>query len=165
MTPSPYLPEGIVLEGLVPRDQQTIGRQVTFLTAYQEVGTITAAAEATGITPHCASLWQRGDIHGFRARFSLAQAAFNDSLENLAISRVRDPQGNRGSDILLLALLNAHKPAKYRPNVQPVDNSSKEILKALLKVSRKDWEREREVIDVEAKVVDGDSGESSGGGE
>jgi len=67
----------------------------------------------------------------YRDRFEQAKRDFGDFLEQLALSRVTDPQGNRGSDMLVVALLNANLPSKYRPNVTVVDNTAKDLLKRL----------------------------------
>jgi len=51
----------------------------------------------------------------FKARLHDARERFADSLEELALDRVRNPEGKVGTDILLLGLLNANRPTKYRP--------------------------------------------------
>jgi len=51
----------------------------------------------------------------YRERFQDAVEDFADSLEALALDRVHHPEGKVGSDILLIALLNANRPTKYRP--------------------------------------------------
>ena len=50
--------------------------------------------------------------------------AFADHLESMALTRIREPQGNRGSDVLLIAMLNAHRPELYRPANAPVGESN-----------------------------------------
>ena len=37
-------------------------------------------------------------------------------LESMALERVQNPEGNRGSDTLLIALNNANNPDKWRGN-------------------------------------------------
>ena len=60
-----------------------------------------------------------------------AMQGFREHLETVAMDRIADPQGNRGSDVLLLGMLNAAWPDKYRPRGEPVDDTALDILKEL----------------------------------
>ncbi len=54
--------------------------------------------------------------------------SFAESLEELALDRVRNPDKNRGSDVLLIGLLNANMPQKYRPQFAMSEDSAKELI-------------------------------------
>ena len=118
-------------------------RQHAFLAAYPMYGSIVATANAIGVPVGTCYRWVSPGSTTFKGMdlfgegFKEAQKAFADTLEALAWSRVTDPSGNRGSDVLLLALLNANHPAKWRPNVTISDtDAAKSILAELRKASR-----------------------------
>jgi len=119
-------------------------RQHAFLKAYPLYGSIVATANAIGVPVGTCYRWVSPGSTTFKGMelfsegFKEAQKAFSDTLEALAWSRVSDPSGNRGSDVLLLALLNANHPAKWRPNVSTISDTdtAKGILAELRKASR-----------------------------
>lgn len=100
--------------------------QEHFLKMYARCGTILYGAKATGISRPTVYVWQKQDTLGFDARFQLAKEEYRESLENLAVSRLNDPKGNQGSDLLLMAMLNARWPERYRANTEGRDQSAKE---------------------------------------
>lgn len=102
---------------------RTETNQDAFLVAFVELGTLTKAAQAVGISGETARLWNVNDTNGFRERLRAAQAGYADYLENLALERVKNPEGNRGSDTLLIALNNANNPDKWRGNNVTVEVS------------------------------------------
>ena len=75
----------------------------------------------------------QGDVFGYRERYNMAHADWcEDKIEGLMDERLSDPQGNRGSDILLLAKARAEMPEKYRETVHVMDTSAiKESLNML----------------------------------
>jgi len=93
--------------------------QAAFLAAYAECGTVAAAALAIGLTASAVYDWKKADRFGFLDRFALAGLAFGEKLEELALKRVEAPTGKGGGDILLIAMLNANKPDKWRRNDAP----------------------------------------------
>ena len=102
-----------------------------FLAAFEKFGTITRAAETCKIGRQTVYDWIHGDVKGFREKLEEARRGFTQTLENMMLDRLRDPTGNRGSDVLLMFSLNANHPSKYRPNAPPVDDAGKDIIKAL----------------------------------
>jgi len=54
--------------------------------------------------------------------------SFAESLEELALDRVRNPDKNRGSDLLLIGLLNANMPQKYRPQFAMTEDTAKDLI-------------------------------------
>ncbi len=111
-------------------------RQEKFLRLFVEHGTITWAAEAAGIHRDTVYDWQHTDANGFAARFQSAQRGFADSLEHKAFWRIEHPEGNRGGDVLLITMLNAHLPDKYRPNAVVSDETARETLRALREAAK-----------------------------
>ena len=113
------------IKGLSPED--VVARQNYFLRAYAEYGTITSACKAVSIDRKTAHRWVSGDMQGFRDRFQEAREEFADSLEEMAFERLKE-QGPRDNPVLLITMLNAHKPNKYRPQASNDDESARQIL-------------------------------------
>ncbi len=134
---------GIDYTALGAQKKRQAANQHAFLRAYEFNGTETAAAKAVGITWEAVRLWKRDDSLSFNTRFPKAIEAFANGLEDIAMARIREPQGYRGSDVLLLAMLNAHKPEKYRTGIIVVDETPKAVAAKLAAMARDDKE-ERE---------------------
>jgi hypothetical protein len=122
--------------GPIQRRQQKES-QDRFLRAYAKVGNIGEAAEAASIHRTLPTEWRKLDSQGFKNRFELAQQAFADSLEQIAFQRIREPQGNKGSDILLIFLLKGHLRAKYGDSAVPSDSTAQDLLDGLKEIGKK----------------------------
>jgi hypothetical protein len=125
-----------VLRGNLEKTKRTrlegqLDRQQTFLRLFGELGRIGDAARGVGMNRQAHYDWLREDAQGYRGKWELAQAEWREGLESRAMARIDDPQGNRGSDVLLLAMLNAAWPDKYRPGVVVVDDTAKELIARL----------------------------------
>ena len=119
------------------RPKRIYSRQEAYLIAYAQTGTGSHAIRAAGVSDETARRWQTMDTLHFKARLHDARERFADSLEELALDRVRNPEGKVGSDVLLIALLNANKPSKYRPQ-QSINISVEE--------SRQSWAALRSAV-------------------
>jgi len=94
------------------------GRKAAFLIEYESRGSLTAAATAAGIVRRTHYDWLEKDPEYVKS-FEAAKLRAIDSLESVAFDRAFS-----GSDLLLIFLLKANNPAKYRdkyeqPNVPP----------------------------------------------
>ena len=136
---------------MVVTTKKTEASQRAFLAAYGEHGKVTHAAKAAGVTPQAVYKWKRSPE--FRERLDEAGEAFADKLEQMAPERLEDPKGNRGSDVLLMALLNANRPDKYRPNREPTDDTALSILTELRAI-RKQRREERKALTEGTITVD-----------
>jgi len=110
-------------------------RKAIFLKAFEEWGTIRRGCEAAGVGRDGYAWWIRVDPD-FAKRVDFMRHSFAESLEAIALDRVRNPDKNRGSDLLLLGLLNANMPAKYRPSVAVDQDSAKELITEWRKASQ-----------------------------
>ena len=90
-------------------------RQSDFCEALGKLGSITKAASLAGVSRETIRLWERDDRSGFRQKLRDAHATYADMLESMALERVQNPEGNRGSDTLLIALNNANSE-KWKGN-------------------------------------------------
>lgn len=107
--------------------------QERFLQAYAVTGTDRAACQLVSIARRTVNDWKHDDKLGFLARYELAKASFGAFLEGIALDRVMNPQerGRLGSDVLLIALLNANLPDKYRREAQSVDDAALKVMALL----------------------------------
>jgi len=117
------------------RQRDAAKRKEVFLLAYEEHGTIRGAAKAAGIARDSYKRWHAEDME-FVRRLDEMKQSFAESLEGLALERVRNPDKNRGSDLLLTVLLNANMPSKYRPQTAMSEDSAKELIIEWRRASR-----------------------------
>ena len=129
------------------REKQTWTRQEAFLKCYAEVGSIRSAARATAIHRDSVRLWKRDDVFRFADRFEAAEQTFREYLQQMAFDRIQEPQGNRGSDVLLIFLLKGHWREKYGDATLPTQDAAKEFLSELRGMARKEPEQRHESED------------------
>jgi hypothetical protein len=127
-------------------------RQDVFLRTYEKLGVITKACEAIGIHRDTVRKWKTHDWYGFRERFFDSHMVFTESLEELAINRVKI-QKPSDNPTLLIALLNANNPNKYRPQLGNTDEIARDLMVSMKK-SFKDLDKEEVIVESEAKEVD-----------
>lgn len=106
-TAQAQIPELLDADGLSPI-------QRAFLEAYATLGTITAAAEAIGISRQSAYDWDHGQGTPFGDAFLRAKLAVGDMVEREAIRRAMEGE-SRMADVLLMFAVKRHKP-EYREN-------------------------------------------------
>ena len=109
------------------RKEDAKKRKAIFLAAYEEWGTVKKACEITGIKRHTYFWWNQIDPE-FSKDLDFMKQSFAESLEELALDRVRNPDKNRGSDLLLIGLLNANMPQKYRPQFAMTEDTAKDLI-------------------------------------
>jgi hypothetical protein len=132
--------------------RQVLGRQEHFLQAYTQLGKKSKAAEACNIPVATVDSWQLRDLHDFNKRIAEAHTRYVENLEQLMDERLQNPQGNRGSDVLLMFKLKAEAPQKYREEVKVVGiEASKQMMDKLRELAAKDRERAA----LEAPAVEG----------
>ena len=109
------------------KKEQAARRKVLFLKVFEEWGTIRKACEVAGVPRGTYDRWNAEDID-FSKDIDAARKAFAESLEEIALDRVRNPDKGKGTDILLLGLLNANMPQKFRPQLAMNEDSAKELI-------------------------------------
>ena len=85
----------------------------------------------------------------------MAKEEYRESLEDLARSRLLNPKGNIGSDLLLISQLNARYPERYRRHDEDRTEAAREALDTLKEMAR-DWTKK-----LEAGIVEGELSEGS----
>jgi hypothetical protein len=110
-------------------------RKALFLTSYEEWGTVKTACTLSKVPKNTYKYWIVQDDQ-FAKDFHEAKVGFGETLEAIALDRVRNPDKGKGSDLLLLGLLNANMPQKYRPNMAMNEDSARDVIAELRKISR-----------------------------
>ena len=108
-------------------NRNTESRKRLLIASLEEWGTIRKAWAASGVPRRTYQEWNTRDPD-FSVSIDLARQSFSESLEELALDRVRNPDKGKGSDVLLLGLLNANLPHKFRPQIAMNEDSAKELI-------------------------------------
>ena len=115
--------------------RKTYRKQSKFLRCYSETRSKSVSALYAGISLSSVSNWIRDNYLEFEERYEEADLAFCEGLEQLALERVR-LQDAKSNPVLLIALLNANLPTKYKQSSVPVDETAKGILSELRKLAK-----------------------------
>lgn len=129
-------------------------RQSAFLAAYGEVGSVRAACEASKVGRSTVNDWIRYDAENFRAKFSVAKEIFRESLQDLAVDRVKHQKPN-DNPVLLITLLNAHWSELYRRDGAAASNDVREMM-AEWKRFVKNNNRKHKSVQEKEKMDEGD---------
>ena len=108
------------LDTLTLDQRQHYDNQERFLRAFEVHGRLYLAAEAAEISINTVESWQKLDRHGFQKRLMAAQQKCTERWEQVMDQRLQNPEGNRGSDPLLMFKLKKLDPA-YRDNYVVID--------------------------------------------
>jgi hypothetical protein len=118
---------------MVDRNETKADRQKAFLQAYALRGTVKAAMDIAGINRRATVGTWRGDPE-FLEEMDNAARDFRESLEELAFERVKEQKPSH-SPLLLITLLNAHWPDKYRPGNAIDDDKARDMAKQLRRLA------------------------------
>ena len=139
------------------RKEDAAKRKELFLLAYEEWGNIKKACEVAGIARDTYGSWTQTDLESGK-KMDMVRHAFAESLETIALERVRNPDKGKGSDVLLITLLNSNMPWKYRPQVAINEDYAKELIfewrKAAKEVAKEMPKEEVLSEDVEKTLTD-----------
>jgi len=90
--------------------------------------------------------WKKSDPQ-FKEDYDQAMELFADSLEQIVMDRIRSPEGNRGSDALVMFMLNGRRSHVYRP-AGAVDTSDSRLALAGIRVKLKELKGGTVEVDV-----------------
>ena len=117
------------------------------------------ATEAVGIHRDTVNKWISADLYSFKKGMDLAHDDYCDWIQGIIRDRIANPQGNRGSDVLVMFAAKAERPEKYREEVKVIGmEASKQMLDRLREMAMK--ERERQEVLEQGGVVEGQIRES-----
>jgi hypothetical protein len=114
----------------------TEAKQDAFLAAYGESGSKRAACLASNVGRSTVTDWEKNDTHGFKIKMAIATEMFREMLQDMAIGRVQNQKPN-DNPVLLITLLNAMWPERYRRDGQTSGSEVKEMM-----VEWKRWVRD-----------------------
>jgi len=122
-------------KALSPSQKRSWRLQDKFLSCYVETRSKTTACQYAGVKYRTVMKWQKENYFGFMERLDEADIQFCESLEQLALDRVKI-QDAKSNPILLITLLNANLPTKYRPTVMVDNDTAKDVLKELRSLAK-----------------------------
>jgi hypothetical protein len=141
------------------RPKRTLSLQDKYLEAWARSGTSRAAHRTSGLNRVTTYKWTLNDVYGFAERLKDGKQELSDELEEIALDLVRQLKPTN-SPLLLLALLNANLPEKYRTNIVATDETARDTLRELRSIRR---QQESSTSSGAEQELQGQSSESSGG--
>ena len=107
-------------------------RQEIWLQTYAALGKRHQTCRDTGISIWAVQKWQQQDRYGFNQRLQNAHSQYVEQwVSDVIHARIRNPQGNRGSDILVMFEAKKLDPS-YREDIKvSVDTSLRDHIQAL----------------------------------
>ena len=117
-------------------EERTKRRQAAFLKVFSSGASVREATKAAETTRKAIFGWIRDDRNGFAKLYDEAQADFKDSLIERAMARISEQKAS-DSPILLITMLNAYIPEKFRPSVIPTEEAAKETITELRNLSKR----------------------------
>ena len=128
-----------------------LSHQIAFLDAYDSIGTMSGAAQATGLSRQTAYKWRASNHFRFKERLEAAHSTFCDMLEDKARELAMGLQPGQNS-LILVTLLNANRPDKYRPNAVIPSEAMTDVLRAM-KQSTREFRRMEDGTEVVTETV------------
>ena len=125
----------IDIKTLPSGQRKTYRRQEKFLKCYTETRSRSVSASYAGVSSPTVTMWIKKDYLEFAERYEEADTAFCENLEQLALERVK-MQDAKSNPVLLITLLNANLPNKYRPTVVMADDTAKSVLTELRQLAK-----------------------------
>ena len=113
------------------------------LAAVEQYGGNTRAMKAAGISKQTYYSYIRNDPD-FKENLEHAKLAFGESMLELAIDRVKNPDKGKGSDVLLISLLNAYLSHIFKPTTVVGEDTAKELITEWRKAARSDAKQKLE---------------------
>jgi hypothetical protein len=100
-------------------------------------------------------------VFDFKKRIDSAHANYcEEHIEQMIEDRLEDPQGNRGSDVLLMFKAKTKMPHKYREEVKIIGiDASMQMLDMLRDMALKERENRKQLEAGEAQAVEGEFGQ------
>jgi len=105
--------------------------------AVEEFGGNMKAIKAAGISQRTYHRWVKDDPE-FKENLEKAKVAFGESMLEIAIDRIKNPDKGKGGDILLISLLNAYMSHVFRPTTIVGEDTAKELITEWRKAARAD---------------------------
>ena len=105
--------------------------------AVEEFGGNMKAIRAAEISQRTYNRWLKDDPE-FKENLEKAKIAFGENMLEIAIDRIKNPDKGKGSDVLLIAILNAYMSHVFRPTTIVGEDTAKELITEWRKAARAD---------------------------
>ena len=112
---------------------ETKASQDAWLTAFGQVGTVLSACKAANVARSTYYNWIENNIYNFKEKKNVAWEIFRESLQDLALERIRG-QGPRDNPVLLMSYLNAFVPEYFKRDSSTGGDAAKEFMAELKKL-------------------------------
>ena len=124
--------------------QNTAEKKKLLLKAIKEYGGFIIAREKTGVPRSTYYQWLKED-EPFKNAVYAAKEAFGEDMLQIAVDRLRNPDKGKGSDVLLIAVLNAYMASTFRPTGANDDKDTRvsDMLDEMRSIARKNWNEQR----------------------
>ena len=120
------------------RHQQLMAiNKAKLIKAVEEFGGNMKAIRAAEISQRTYNRWLKDDPE-FKENLEKAKTAFGESMLEIAIDRIKNPDKGKGGDILLISLLNAYMSHVFRPTTVVGEDTAKELITEWRKAARAD---------------------------
>jgi len=120
------------------RHQQLMAiNKAKLIKAVEEFGGNMKAIRAAEISQRTYNRWLKDDPE-FKENLEKAKTAFGESMLEIAIDRIKNPDKGKGGDILLISLLNAYMSHVFRPTTIVGEDTAKELITEWRKAARAD---------------------------
>lgn len=113
--------------GQTEREINTRKKMAQFLVEFSSVGSVRKSAMAVNVPRNTIYGWIRSDTYGFKELYETAKHSFREYLQDIAIDRVKI-QKPGDNPVLLITLLNAHWPERYRKDQSAGSDAAKEMM-------------------------------------
>ena len=114
-----------------------LANKAKLIKAVEEFGGNMKAIKAAGISARTYRLWMKNDPE-FKEDLEKAKIAFGENMLEIAIDRIKNPDKGKGSDVLLIAILNAYMSHVFRPTTVVGEDTAKELITEWRKAARAD---------------------------
>ena len=99
----------------------TDNKKKLLLEAIKEYGGFIIARDKVGVPRSTYYQWLKED-ETFKDAVHEAKESFGESMLQIAIDRLRNPDKGKGSDVLLIAVLNAYMSSTFKPGAADDNN-------------------------------------------
>ena len=114
------------------------------LAAVEQYGGNTRAMKAAGISKQQTYYSYIRNDPDFKEDLEQAKITFGESMLEIAIDRVKNPDKGKGGDILLISLLNAYMSHVFKPTTVVGEDTAKELITEWRKAARSDAKQKSE---------------------
>ena len=121
----------------------TDNKKKLLLEAIKEYGGFIIARDKVGVPRSTYYQWLKED-ETFKDAVHEAKESFGESMLQIAIDRLRNPDKGKGSDVLLIAVLNAYMSSTFRPTgANDSDTRVQDLVQEMREIAIKSEKAER----------------------